>query len=154
MLQVSEKQVEDFLSMDVVIPTVREAYRENAAGTFYPGGRIVFPVRGPENSGQWLVANNENKPFFGSKFSSGFPENPKIGLPSVISTISLYSNETGELKALIEANYLTAIKTGANAAVATDLYARKDAKVLGSLVLAYKLSHKSWPSKKCVNWTN
>lgn len=131
MLRISEEQVKEILSMGKVIPTIKDAYRANVEGTFYAGDRIFMPVRDEENVGQWLVANTETQPYFGSKFSAVFPKNPKHGLPSVISTISLYSRENGTLKALIDADYLTAIKTGANAAVATDLLARKDAKVLG-----------------------
>ncbi|WP_303974730.1 ornithine cyclodeaminase family protein, partial [Streptococcus merionis] len=102
--------------------------------------RIFMPIRGEENVGQWLVANSLSKPYFGSKFSSVFPENLKKELPSTISKISLYSAETGELQALIDANYLTAIKTGGSAAVATDLMARKDAAhlcIIGTGLQAY-----------------
>lgn len=131
MLRISEDQVKETLSMKKAISTIEDAYRDNVAGTFYSGDRIFMPVNGKENVGQWLVANTETQPHFGSKFSAVFPDNRSKGLPSVISTISLYSRETGVLEALIDANYLTAIKTGANAGVATKLYAREDAHTLG-----------------------
>jgi ornithine cyclodeaminase/alanine dehydrogenase-like protein (mu-crystallin family) len=127
----SEEQVKQVMNIGMVISAAKEAYKDCAEGKLYAGNRIFMPVRGEENVGQWLAANCTNKPFFGSKFSSVFPENPKIGLPSTISKISLYSAETGELQAMIDANYLTAVKTGGSAAVATDLMARKDASVLG-----------------------
>ncbi|MGM0168880.1 hypothetical protein IGI39_004635 [Enterococcus sp. AZ135] len=131
MLQISEEQVQNAMTMDVVVPAIREAYEDNVKGEIYAGDRIFMPIRGEENVGQWLFANCTNKPFFGSKFSSVFPENLNKGLPSVISKISLYSAETGELQALIDANYLTAIKTGGSAAIATDLMAKKSASKLG-----------------------
>ncbi|WP_313630732.1 ornithine cyclodeaminase family protein [Enterococcus devriesei] len=127
---INENQVKRFLSMGNVIDVVKKLYIENTEGEIYAGNRIYMPIRGEENVGQWLVANSLSQPFFGSKFSSVFPNNMTIGLPSTISKISLYSAETGELQALIDANYLTAIKTGASAAVATDLMARKNASVL------------------------
>lgn len=127
---ISEEQVKTFLNMRNVIEVVKKIYLECVEGQFYAGNRIYMPIRGEENVGQWLVANSLSQPFFGSKFSSVFPNNVTIGLPSTISKISLYSAQTGELQALIDANYLTAIKTGASAAVATDLMARKDASVL------------------------
>ncbi|MBP1856390.1 ornithine cyclodeaminase [Clostridioides mangenotii] len=77
------------------------------------------------------MANCLDVPFFGSKFSAVFKDNISKGLPSVISKISLYSAGTGEQVALINADYLTAIKTGGSAGVATDLMARKDAHCLG-----------------------
>lgn len=123
----SEEQVKQVMNMALVIPAVKEAYQDCAEGKIYAGNRIFMPIRGEENVGQWLAANCINKPYFGSKFSSVFPGNLKRGLPSTISKISLYSAETGELLALIDANYLTAVKTGGSAAIATDLMARKDA---------------------------
>lgn len=131
MLQITEKEVQDSVTTDMVLPVLRKAYEDCVEGKIYTGGRIFMPVRGQENVGQWLVANCTNKPYFGSKFSSVFPENLKKGLPSVISKVSLYSTVTGELQALIDANYLTAIKTGGSAAIATDLMAKKDANKLG-----------------------
>jgi ornithine cyclodeaminase len=131
MLQITEKEVQDSITMDMALPVLRKAYEDCVEEKIYAGGRIFMPVRGQENVGQWLVANSTNKPYFGSKFSSVFPENLKKGLPSVISKVSLYSAVTGELQALIDANYLTAIKTGGSAAIATDLMAKKDANKLG-----------------------
>lgn len=136
----SEEQVKQVLNMKMVISAIKEAYIECQQGKLYAGKRIFMPIRGEENVGQWLVANCTDKPFFGSKFSSVFPKNIKKGLPSTLSKISLYSAETGDLLAIIDANYLTAIKTGGSAAVATDLMARKDASklaVIGTGLQAY-----------------
>ncbi len=130
MLQITENQVQEIISMEMALSALKEAYEECTEGKIYAGGRIFMPVRGQENVGQWLVANCTDKPYFGSKFSSVFPQNVPT-LPSVISKVSLYSAKTGELQALIDANYLTAIKTGGSAAIATDLMAKKDASKLG-----------------------
>lgn len=131
MIVVSEEQVKKVMDMKLVLTAIKEAYTDCEAGRIYAGNRIFMPIRGEKNVGQWLVANCPDKGYFGSKFSSVFPENVKIGLPSTISKISLYSAKTGELQALIDANYLTAIKTGGSAAIATDLMARKEATKLG-----------------------
>ena len=56
-----------------------------------------------------------------------FSKNPSAGKPATVSTISLYSSQTGELVALVVANILTSIKTTAGAAIATELLARKNA---------------------------
>lgn len=128
---ICEEQVKKVMDMNMVLSAIKEAYKNCIEGKMYAGSRIFMPIRGEENVGQWLVANCTNKSYFGSKFSSVFPENIKIGLPSTNSKISLYSAETGELQALVDANYLTAIKTGGSAAIATDLMARKKASKLG-----------------------
>jgi len=131
MLIISEEQVQEIVNMKMALPIFRKAYEDCTNGKMYAGGRIVIPIRGEENCGQWLVANCTEIPIFGAKFASVFPSNISRGMPSVLSQISLYSAETGEPLAIIAANYLTAIKTGGSAGVATDLLARKTAGKLG-----------------------
>jgi ornithine cyclodeaminase/thiomorpholine-carboxylate dehydrogenase len=50
--------------------------------------------------------------------------------PSHLATIGLYDASTGACKAFMDGTYITAIRTSAAAAVATDLLARADAKTL------------------------
>lgn len=131
MLLINEKQVQEVVTIKMTLPVLKKAYEDCVKGEIYAGNRVFMPVRGQENVGQWLVANFTNAPYFGSKFSSVFPGNIFKGMPSVMSKVSLYSAETGDLLALIDANYLTAIKTAGSAAIATDILARKDACRLG-----------------------
>lgn len=131
MIIIEEKQIEKTVTMSMALPIFRKAYEDCVNGDIYAGDRIVMPIRGEENCAQWLVACCTNVPVFGSKFASVFPGNVSKGMPSVLSQISLYSAETGELLALLDANYLTAIKTGGSAAIATDMMANKDASKLG-----------------------
>ena len=128
---IKEKEIEKTVTMPMALPIFRKTYEDCVNGYIYAGDRIVMPVRGEENCAQWLVAVCTNVPLFGSKFASVFPANVSKGMPSVLSQISLYSAETGQILALIDANYLTAIKTGGSAAIATDLMANKKADKLG-----------------------
>lgn len=131
MLLINEKQVQDIITIPMMLSVLKKAYIDCEEGKIYAGNRIFMPIRGNENVGQWLVANFINAPYFGSKFSSVFPSNVSKGIPSVLSKVSLYSAETGNLLALIDANYLTAIKTAGSAAIATDILAKKSACRLG-----------------------
>ena len=126
MIIIPEEQAAGMLDIQTCLDTVRDAYRACVKGEMYPGDRIAMPLIG-ENSGQWLTAVCTREPFFGFKFSAVFPGNPKLGMPTDQSTISLFSAVNGEQLALIGANYLTALKTGSGAGVATDLLARTDA---------------------------
>ena len=130
MIIIPEEQAAGMLDIQTCLDTVRDAYRACVKGEMYPGDRIAMPLIG-ENSGQWLTAVCTREPFFGFKFSAVFPGNPKLGMPTDQSTISLFSAVNGEQLALIGANYLTALKTGSGAGVATDLLARTDACRLG-----------------------
>jgi alanine dehydrogenase len=59
-----------------------------------------------------------------------FNENIDRGLPAHLATIGLYDASTGECRAFMDGTYITAIRTSAAAAVACDLLARRDARVL------------------------
>lgn len=57
------------------------------------------------------------------------------GLPTVVSTVSAYDPSSGHLLALADATLLTALRTGAASAVATDVLAPAEAEVLGLIGL-------------------
>ncbi|NNE13066.1 MAG: ornithine cyclodeaminase family protein [Ilumatobacter sp.] len=60
------------------------------------------------------------------------PTNPaERGAPSVLATTSLHDTTDGRLLALCEATFLTALRTGAASAVASDILAVEDATTLG-----------------------
>jgi ornithine cyclodeaminase/alanine dehydrogenase-like protein (mu-crystallin family) len=62
---------------------------------------------------------------------TSFPANPQRGLPTVTGVICLSSAETGEPLMLLDARSVTALRTGAVAAVATAALARSDARTVG-----------------------
>ena len=64
---------------------------------------------------------------FGLKAICVFPENPSQGKDAHQGAVMLFSRETGELLALMNASAITAIRTAAVSAVATRLLAREDA---------------------------
>ncbi|MEN3326019.1 MAG: hypothetical protein V7638_826 [Acidobacteriota bacterium] len=68
---------------------------------------------------------------FGLKAICVFPGNPSIGKDAHQGMVILFSRETGEPLALMNASQITAIRTAAVSAVATRLLARPDAEVLG-----------------------
>jgi len=68
---------------------------------------------------------------FGLKAICVFPGNPSIGKDAHQGTVMLFSQETGEPLALMNASQITAIRTAAVSAVATRLLARPDAEQLG-----------------------
>lgn len=131
MFIIPEAQSATALDMATALQTVRAAYLACDRGEMYPGGRIAMPLALEGTAGQWLTAVCTEQPYFGFKFSAVFPQNTAHQLPCDQSTISLFSNVTGAQLALIGANHLTALKTGASAGVATDLLARQDACRLG-----------------------
>jgi ornithine cyclodeaminase len=67
----------------------------------------------------------------GVKWYGSNAENKKKGLPRSILTFILNDTETGAPKAIMSANLLSAIRTGAVPGVGTRYFAKPDAKVLG-----------------------
>lgn len=60
------------------------------------------------------------------------PSNPsQYGLPTIISTISVYDTATGHLSGLLDGVIATALRTGASSAVASMAMAHPESKVLG-----------------------
>jgi ornithine cyclodeaminase/alanine dehydrogenase-like protein (mu-crystallin family) len=65
------------------------------------------------------------------KWVTSFPENPARGLPVVMGMICVSSSETGEPLALVDVRAVTALRTGAVAAVAAQELARENARSVG-----------------------
>ena len=68
-----------------------------------------------------------------SKLVSVFPGNDELGLPSHQGLIALFDEANGAPVAVMDGTYITAIRTGGTAAVATRILAREDASVLAIL---------------------
>jgi len=69
----------------------------------------------------------------GLKSGGYWPGNMEKGLTNHQSTIFLFDPDTGQLKALVGGNYLTAVRTAASSSVSIAHLARKDARVLGMI---------------------
>ena len=67
------------------------------------------------------------------KWVTSFPGNPQAGLPVVMGMICVSSAETGEPLALIDVRAVTALRTGAVAAVAAQELARENASSVGMI---------------------
>ena len=65
------------------------------------------------------------------KWITSFPGNPQRGLPTVTGVICLSDATTGEPLMMLDARSVTALRTGAVAAVATSALARDDSRSVG-----------------------
>ena len=73
------------------------------------------------------IADNE---YFGYKYVNGHPQNPESGKQTVVATGQLSKVKDGYPLLMTEMTVLTALRTAATSALATDLLARKDAKTI------------------------
>ena len=105
-----------------------------ARGELYQPLRSVFFPPG-ETSGIGLMPSHRSGPSaaYALKTICLFPDNPTRGLDAHQGTVTLFSGTTGEVRALMNASAITAIRTAAVSAVATRLLAREDASELAIL---------------------
>jgi alanine dehydrogenase len=78
------------------------------------------------------------------KWVTSFPENPARGLPVVLGVICVSSAEDGRPLALVDVRSVTALRTGAVAAVASQELAREDARTVGIVGCGL---HGSWAAR-------
>jgi len=72
----------------------------------------------------------DNEKYYTFKFVNCHPKNPKKGKMTVVATGQLCAIDTGYPLMFSEMTILTALRTAANAALATDLMSRKNSKVM------------------------
>jgi ornithine cyclodeaminase/alanine dehydrogenase-like protein (mu-crystallin family) len=135
MLILSRTDVEHLLTMPAAIAAVEEAFRRLAAGEVVMPQRIATAI-GPHNglhlSMPAFVAHvdgvTRGDGVLTIKVVTVFGDNPeRYDQPTVQGLLLLHDARTGAAVALMDAEYLTAMRTGAAAGVATRLLARPDA---------------------------
>ncbi len=112
------------------MPRAIEAVR-SAFGQF-SGGQADVPLRTRLGTPQGVLllmpAYMQQSRDLAVKLVTVYGDNPKRGLPTVSATVMVFDAETGRLRALMEGDALTALRTGAAGGLAADLLARKDAR--------------------------
>jgi len=69
----------------------------------------------------------------GGKVVGDFVDNYKVGLPSELALLNLMDRRTGQPRAVVDASFLTDMRTGAVTALGAKHLARKGSKVLGHI---------------------
>lgn len=128
MLVLNSKQVAQLLPMAECIELMADALGSLARGEVYqPLRTIVRPPEARGLLGLMPAYRSGEHGAFGLKAICVFPGNPALGKDAHQGTVMLFSQETGEPLALMNASAITAIRTAAASAVATRLLAREDA---------------------------
>ena len=134
-LLLTRKDVESVLTMKDAIAAVEEGFRQLALGNVIMPQRTA--IRIPEHHGLHLgmpayVGGTEGGGSLALKVVTVYPDNPsKYSLPTTIGTLLLNDPRTGALVAIMDAGFLTAMRTGAASGVATKYLAREDARSVG-----------------------
>jgi ornithine cyclodeaminase len=129
---VSDQQVLEFAPIPKAIALVAEGFRAMATGEVRN-----FPVvreRIPEFEGIFGVKSGylPEVGVLGLKAGGYWLKNPqRVGVGAHQSTVLLFDPESGRLRGVVAANYLTGLRTGAAGAVAAKALARPDSRRVG-----------------------
>ncbi len=131
-LILDNNQIKELLPMTECIELMAEALAALARGeVFQPLRTIIRPPEAHGVLGLMPAFRAGEQGAFGMKAICVFGENPAKGKDAHQGAVLLFSQETGEMLALMNASKITATRTAAVSAVATRLLAREDAKQLG-----------------------
>ncbi|MBZ9811051.1 MULTISPECIES: ornithine cyclodeaminase family protein [unclassified Mesorhizobium] len=128
MIYINEEETAALVTHELAFDAVRRALVAAASKQ-----SLVFPAvlgRTPEGTNTFSIKSGSSNDLTGAKIGSFWSRNPARGLPRHNSTIVLLDQETGRLSAVVEAGKVNAYRTAAADAVAADLLARRQAKVL------------------------
>ena len=129
MLLLSRRDLEALLSPADVIEAVEGAFRDVAAGRARVLPRAVLPM---ERHGVFLamVSALPRRQALGTKLVSVVARNRAANLPTIYACYVLTDPATGAPLALMEAGFLTALRTGATSALAARYLARPESRVV------------------------
>ena len=121
--------VQQALPMDQAIEAVKAAFAQLSKGEADVPLRTSLDV--PQHNGVTLFmpAYLADDDAMAMKIVSVFSDNPGKGLPLIHAAVIVVDAETGAPEAMLDGTYLTALRTGAASGAATELLARRDARV-------------------------
>lgn len=133
-LYLSQADVADVgVTMTEIIVSLEAAFQEKGAGqTEMPPKPGIHPGGG-DNFIHAMPAYIPSLKSAGVKWVSGFPDNPKHGLPYISGLLILNDSDTGVPLAVMDCVWITGMRTGAASAVAARRLARIDSSVIGVL---------------------
>ena len=122
----TEADVRRVLTMPMALESVEDAFRRygNGRAILHPRIRLLMPTRSYMH---YMAAADFDAGYCGMKIYTS------VRGGSLRFVVALFRAETGKLVALLEADYLGQMRTGAAYGVATRLMARQDAKRCGIL---------------------
>lgn len=130
-LILTREQIKQVIDMRDVLEKVRDVYKLKSKGE-----SVIWPLVNyefeKENAAMDIrsgyVMGNEQ--LHGLKMLNNFPANTEKGLPPFNGLMMVYDSNTGMPIGIMDASYITCMRTGAAGAIGVDALARKDAKTL------------------------
>jgi len=148
-LILTRADVEALTDMPAVVAAVAAAFSAHAAGRARMPPKVYLDL--PEYAGDFRAMPAFFDGAAGVKWVNSHPQNPRRhGLPAVMGVYIYSDPETARPIAILDATWLTAIRTGAAAAVASRALARPDVASIGfvgagvqsrTMAMAHRVTH-------------
>ena len=122
--------VRELLPMEACIDLMRNAFRAEAENRAIQPIRQALPLPDGKGALGMMPGITSNPDWLGIKVVSVFPGNFGTELGSHQGPVLLFDSSDGRLRAMIDGREITAIRTAAASAAATDVLARTDARSL------------------------
>lgn len=121
-LLLKEKDVAELLDMDTALAAVEEVFRDQASGEATNRARNRVSTQTSQLS--YMVASDNRLGIYGMKTYT-------VSRKGARFLVMLYESQTGDLLAMMEADKLGQMRTGAASGVATKYMSRADAETVG-----------------------
>jgi ornithine cyclodeaminase/alanine dehydrogenase-like protein (mu-crystallin family) len=112
--------VDAALDPAAALEAVRGAFVAHARGEWFMPSKVYVPAP-PDGDFRAMPASGGGYAVL--KWVTSFPRNPERGLPTVAGVVLLSDAATGELRAILDAGAVTALRTGAAAVLAAETLA-------------------------------
>jgi alanine dehydrogenase len=124
----NKSDVGSLIDLDKVQEAVEDGYRSFSSGKVVqpdfmnivkPGTHTGFDFKGGLDLGGGFISIKSS--------SGGYPDNPKLGLPTGLNMVYLYEADTSALKCIMDGTWITGCRTAAAGAISVKYLARENA---------------------------
>lgn len=127
MLFLNKEDIAKSVDLNGIMDQIEEAYRIFGSGEFYMPPRPTVTY----GSQTLIYMPCFTEKSLGTKMLTIFPENSKLGLPSIDGLVIMNDRQTGKPLAILDGQAVTAFRTGAVGGVGIRHLSRKDCRSVG-----------------------
>lgn len=129
-ISLSQSDIKKVLELDKVIEGVKKAYIQKSEGRTAVWPSIEYHFEEEKAAMDIRSGYVMGEKLHGAKMLNNFPLNTEKGIPSFSGLLLIFDSKTGLPLGVMDASYITSMRTGAAAALGIKALARKDTRNL------------------------
>lgn len=130
MYSLNEQEIQNIYGMEQAITDVKNMLQHKHDGHVNNPTRTVMEFPEEDGSVLYMPCTDLSEKVMSMKAVTIFPNNPSKKMPTTQGIVLLSDTENGEHVAMLNASYLTRLRTGAISGIATDRLAMENARTL------------------------